>query len=60
MTAIFLERACRAFFEIKATGLDYTVPGPEELDHHAGIFGSDWFIRDNWGYFVDRLAQREG
>ena len=59
ITGIFLERACKAFFEVKATGLDFRVPPPEELAHQAKIFSSDWFLADNWGYFLDKLKERE-
>jgi len=59
MTAVFLEKACKAFFEIKATGLDIRVPDAEELQNHSDIFTSDWFLADNWGYFTDRLTRIE-
>lgn len=59
MTAVFLEKACKAFFEIKATGLDLRVPDAAELKNHADIFTSDWFLADNWGYFTDKLARLE-
>ena len=59
LNAIFLERACRAFFEIKATGLTYRVPDAAELESHAGIFAADWFLTDNWGYFTRKLQRQE-
>lgn len=59
LNAIYLERACKAFFEIKATGLPIREPGPKELADHAKVFSSDWFITDNWGYFTDKLARHE-
>jgi len=59
LTAIFLERACRAFFEIKATGLPFRLPDAVELQEHAGIFTTDWFLTDNWGYFTRKLQRHE-
>jgi len=59
LTAIDLERACKAFFEIRSTGLTYRVPPQAELDEHARVFSSEWFIADNWSYFVDQQKRRE-
>lgn len=59
LTALYFERACKAFFEVKATGLPFRVPNDEELAHHATIFGSEWFIEDNWGFFLNQLEAYE-
>jgi len=59
LTAIYLEHACRALFEVHASGLPYKVPPKEELAEQDRIFQSEWFLADNWSYFVDRLATGE-
>ncbi len=59
LNAIYLERACKAFFEIKATGLPIRYPDAAELADHAGVFSSDWFVTDNWGYFTRKLERHE-
>ena len=58
LTAIFLERACQAFFEVKASGLPFHLPDDAELREHAKVFTTDWFLGDNWGYFTRKLQRR--